>query len=797
MHRSPPSQDGLNAALRDLRAGRLEQADDQLMQYLQRHPDHPEAFHLRGLIALKSRRPEQGIGFIAQAVAADPDNPTYYLNLGECYRKSRHLNEALACYRTALRLRPDYPQAHYNLGLALAARGELEAAEQSYRSAIRCKPDYFLAMTNLGNLLKRLGRPEEALEYHRHVVGKVPSHPDPIFNLGNTLSALGRTSEAEQMFRRVLALRPDHLGALNNLGITLREQGRIQEAAACHQQALRLRPDDPDVLCNLGAALQDLGRAGAALETLERAHRLAPSNIDVLCNLADTLGRSERSVEAEAAWARALEIDPSSRRVCEGVGAFFCKQGDAERARPHLQRQAQAEPSQLLPQLRAEGLCPTVFPDVETMDAFRSGLASTLDAFRERRWALDLDRIPGSGCEPSFNLPFHGRDDLPLKRKYAQLLQQVLPRELPLARRSGKPHLGIVVTRGHEGVFVNSVLANIRRFTAGRMRITVAGAPGSLPALKESTGHPDVSFMPLASPFSQLLRDLREAQFDLLYYHEVGSDTLNYFLPYFRLAPVQCTTWGIQVTTGIPNMDYYLSSRWTEAENGDAHYSEKLIRLDTLLKQRKPLESPPQRQRADFGLPEKGTLYFCPQHLGKLHPEFDPVIHEILARDAGGMLVLVEWPSAFVARQITERFRRTIPDVAGRVRILPHLGQDDYRGLLKLSDLLLDPFHFVGVNSTYDALSLHKPIVTLPGKFQRGRYTLGCYRKMDLDDCLAKSPREYVEIALRLARERDYRESVAERIAEALPVLFDHKAIAAELEECMVERIEESRQSAG
>jgi hypothetical protein len=40
------------------------------------------------------------------------------------------------------------------------------------------------------------------------------------------------------------------------------------------------------------------------------------------------------------------------------------------------------------------------------------------------------------------------------------------------------------------------------------------------------------------------MRPVRETACDLIYYWKVGTDALNYFLPFGRLAPVQCTGWA-------------------------------------------------------------------------------------------------------------------------------------------------------------------------------------------------------------------------------------------------------------
>jgi protein O-GlcNAc transferase len=89
----------------------------------------------------------------------------------------------------------------------------------------------------------------------------------------------------------------------------------------------------------------------------------------------------------------------------------------------------------------------------------------------------------------------------------------------------------------------------------------------------------------------------------------------------------------------------------------------------------------------------------------------------------------------------------------------------DYQSLTMAADVVLDPLHFGGGATTYDGLALGQPIVTLPSPFQRGRYTLGCYQKMDVMDCVAQSPQHYIELALRLANDPDCPQSVKDKSA--------------------------------
>src|SRR5207237_1565690 len=110
-------------------------------------------------------------------------------------------------------------------------------------------------------------------------------------------------------------------------------------------------------------------------------------------------------------------------------------------------------------------------------------------------------------------------------------------------------------------------------------------------------------------------RAIAAEQLDVLFYADLGMDPITYSLAFSRLAPVQCVTWGHPVTSGIPAMDYFISSDLLETEEAAEHYTERLIRLKSLAVCYPRPEPPvPLRPRSHFGLPDEGTLYACPQN---------------------------------------------------------------------------------------------------------------------------------------------------------------------------------------
>ena len=66
---------------------------------------------------------------------------------------------------------------------------------------------------------------------------------------------------------------------------------------------------------------------------------------------------------------------------------------------------------------------------------------------------------------------------------------------------------------------------------------------------------------------------------DVIVYLDIGMHPMPHMLGALRLAPVQAVLWGHPVTTGLDTIDYFLSSDAMEPADGDAHYTESLVRL--------------------------------------------------------------------------------------------------------------------------------------------------------------------------------------------------------------------------
>jgi predicted O-linked N-acetylglucosamine transferase (SPINDLY family) len=188
-------------------------------------------------------------------------------------------------------------------------------------------------------------------------------------------------------------------------------------------------------------------------------------------------------------------------------------------------------------------------------------------------------------------------------------------------------------------------------------------------------------------------------------------------------------------------------------------------------------------------------LYLCPARPERIAPDFDASIGEVLRRDPQAEVVMTAGSNAARGQRLLARLQREIPDVAERVHLAPWTSEADLLSLLGCVDVVLDPPDAGTIASCLDAFALGKPVVTLPSEFQRGRHALACYRLLGIEECIATSTAEYVDLAVRLANDRAFRATVQAKIERTSPALFESAAAARELESFFVETVAAARRT--
>jgi protein O-GlcNAc transferase len=689
--------------------------------------------------------------------------------------------------------------------VTLSRNHQLEAAVHVLAELVGRRPEHCSALLPLSQLQLQLGAREAAVQAASIVVQRQPDNSAAHYALGRAHKALGDTAKAVACYQRAIEANPANADALTSLAIIRRSAGDLDAAIDLYHRALVIDPNHAAARINLGNAL-GAGQTGT------------PSTLEQQRSAAIALVHKGLLPEALAEFESLLAVAPQDARLWHMAGTVAQELGRSPSLLlPFFETAAQLDPrnkaaAATAHMIRFVGGISDNAP-TETMPwqgLFVPAIHESVDAIHatRRRYEASLDAHIASGGigtqrgvelqTGSFFLAYHGENDRDLQVKAAQLHLKVMPELLMsaphCARQQLRPgrirvgfisrHLAVHSIGRTTGGLVRSLDRD--RFESYAIRITPSVDDWMTRQICEAADHEVVLDARLANAREQIAA----LELDVLFFQDIGLDRTSYLLAFARLAPVQCVSFGHPDTTGIPNVDYFISNDLYETPEAESHYSERLFLLrdlPTLAYYYNPRPASTGVDRTAIGLPAHGTLYVCPQALFKFHPDFDTILHGILTRDPEGILVLIRGNFEQWTSSLQQRFERALPDVCQRIVFLPPLQWTVFLDLLAMSDVALDTLHFNGMNSSLECLAMGTPVVTLPTQFQRGRHTQAMYRKMGISDCIAADPTDYVDIAVRLGTDSQFAAQMRERILAQNHVLFENLAVVREFERFFTE----------
>ncbi|HEY8101357.1 MAG TPA: tetratricopeptide repeat protein [Burkholderiaceae bacterium] len=712
-------------------AGDANRAKSLFQKALKEQPDNEDALYLLGLIASGEGKNEVAVDFVMRAIAIDSSNASF----------------------------------HWTLGNILNALGKTDVALINLRKSVALDPECAQSRNDLGISLYRSGKNEEAVQHLRYALRLEPSNAPGHCNLGVILQSMNLVDDAVISYKIALSLNPAYSDAENNLGSLHYAQGRLTDAVGCFRRVVEKNPWHAQAWCNLGCVLQVLGQLDEAEQCLLRAIGLHSKDFNSQSNLALVQRAKGKLEESKKNSLLALSIR-------ESIGE----------------------------RIRIATLLPVVAHSSEEITVWRNHFDREITRLLGEGGALPDPLRDVGAC--NFNLAYHSECDRDLQEKAARLYSAVCPSLLYTA-----PHCLPQVrtnTRRIKIGFISKFMYNhsIGRTTRGllanldrdRFNVTALFVPPLVDDfisnfIRDSADNYSV----LPNNLEEARKKIAEMELDILFYQDIGMDAYTYFLAYSRLAPVQCVSFGHPDTTGIPNMDYWISSENFEPEGAEAQYSEKLFilrNIGSLAYYYRPTLEHPVKKRSDFGLSDQKHIYICPQSLFKLHPDFDVMLAGILRGDVMGEVVLVEARNASWGEILRERFKKSIPDVASRIRFIPAMSPSDFLALVADSDVMLDTIYFNGMNTSLEALAMGIPVVTMPTSLQRGRHAYGMYKHIGINECIAVTPEQYVNISLRLGTDKNFHDLVKQKILGSCASLYEDMNVVHEFERFFITALE-------
>ncbi len=632
----------------------------------------------------------------------------------------------------------------------------------------------------------------EAQKLYVEILTEVPEHSDALNLLGTALAQSGEPGEAIKYLQRAIDLRPDLAPFRVNLGVILQDLGEFDKAKECYEHSIKIDETFGDAHYNLAKLYKQMGDPEAALSTYEHLLALVPERQDALVNMGNIHFDNGSLEKAIVCFKKASVVNSGNNQLADqaiiNLANTYRRQGEDVRA---IETYEQVLSIQCYSGLRIKQAItlPVVYRDHLHIKNVRQRLGKGLTEILDTN-SVVLDPALEIAAT-NFFLAYQGLSNRILQEKTAQVILKSCPALGFIA-----PHCDTVKSPDKK-IKIGFLSAYFRRHSIGRL---MQGLIHNISKDKFEVIvltpriHDDLIARSIQGDADKVVvfpDDTFEAQhiiagekLDILFYADLGMDIRTYFLAFARLAPVQCVSWGHPDTTGIPNMDYFISSNLIEVDGAEDHYSEKLSTLDVLPTYYYPIDVPSIfKTKNDFGCPSFMTLYLCPQSAIKHHPDLDFIFGRILRADKNAMIMVIEGVVRDWTLQVQRRWKKNIRDVQSRIRIIPRQTPENFIMLQNVADIILDTPHFSGGNTSLEAFTLAKPIVTLDGQFMRGRVTAGMYRAMGIHSCIAKSREEYIEIALKLGMDVEFRAEISRAIKDSNSVLFNNNIVVSEFED--------------
>jgi len=685
--------------------------------------------------------------------------------------------EALARLRSACAQGDRSPATLLNLAIAEDHNGNSARARQLMQELAEQLPDWDEPPLRFAESLRREGRAVEADQAYTAVLQINPRRQEALVARAALLIQAGDGNTAQGLLLRCLALCPERAEAWDALGLALMLTGDGTSAAAAFAEAHRIAPAvvsyalhrveaahaagqldaelvklelgaeadplDPVLFTALGLAQERAGQRAKAIDALETACALVPDATTPAAMLGRLLARANRLAEAETVLRRACDRDPGNPALCNDHGAVLMR----------LHRHAAAH-ARLEPILQASH--PPETGVLCNMATVLVSLGRQQDGVNMARRAVALDPASPLARRTLANaLPYCGNvGGAAMLAAVTECAARLPRRASPAFANSPDPS---------RRLRIGLLSGSLRAHPVGWL--TVAGFEALDPAqfeivgLAQATGGDSIArrFRTRAAEWHEvdalddpaLAAFAREQAIDVLIdlggYGELGRLAACAY----RLAPVQLKWVGMQThSTGLPEIDWFLSDWWETPPELERFYTERVLRLpDGYVCYSPPAYAP------DVGkLPakENGFVRFgCFNNLAKLTPQVIRTWAKILRRVPASVLVLktYQFSETETAARVRDAFAawgisRERIDLRGASPHRQFMAEYDQ------IDLVLDPFPYSGGLTTCEALWMGVPTVTLPGETFASRHSMSHLSNVGLGDWVAGDLDGYVELAV-------------------------------------------------
>lgn len=253
--------------------------------------------------------------------------------------------------------------------------------------------------------------------------------------------------------------------------------------------------------------------------------------------------------------------------------------------------------------------------------------------------------------------------------------------------------------------------------------------------------------------FSQISKIIYDDEIDILM--DLSGHTKNNALPVFKYkpSPIQLSGIGYVLSTGIYEIDGFLSDIYASPKKNSPYFIEKLYRLNQTHFCYTPFAKFPPISPSPC-LKNNYVTFGSFNNFSKVTDAVLMVWIELLAKIPYSKLLLKH--SIFDSVEGLEFTKNRIKSLGGILEKFVFRGfGENYLSEYNDIDIALDTFPYTGGATSLEAMMMGAPIVTLEGERHGSRFGVSFLENLNLTELIAKDKKNYVEIAVAIAYDKE------------------------------------------
>jgi protein O-GlcNAc transferase len=607
-------------------------------------------------------------------------------------------------------------QDELNAGLELHKAGRLAEAVGIYEKILNANPDHAEALHLSGLAAHHGGRNDEAVKFATRAVSLDPGNSKYITNLGSFYMALGQEDAARTSYRDALEIDPESINALFNLGVIYTSDENWDAAVELFRRAIALEPAFADAHYNLGLTLAKTGQVKEAIASYRSSIAINPVHGDCQNNLGVLLrdrGNLEASVDC---FRKALDVKPDYAEAHCNLGNALSDLGDLDEALACYKKAVELEPGFSAPQ---NNYLHTLLylPEVSNQHLFDTS-CQFVKARHESR--IESDQRP--------NIELASDERLRIGYLSSDFYNHPI----------GDNVTPLLCNHDHQKfeIFCYSEMSKKDDVT-DMLR-------GHADHWRTVTGLSDAA----------VAKCIEDDGIHIMVYLGGNFDANRPFVATYRPAPVQVSMYS-GTTTAVEGMDFWLTDRILHPEGSGELFTEELVYLPNFYAYPELQDTPPVAS-----LPADDNDFITFASFNKPRKMNDKVLDlwsQVLLEVANSRLILkfgnfLESP--LLSQKILGRLAH---NAVARDRITLISTEDsfhDHLACYNQADIALDTFPFAGATTTFQALWMGVPVISLMGERFIARMGGSISYHAGLPSLAAETPQEFVEQAVSLAGQR-------------------------------------------